>query len=255
MASHHIINRIKYKWSIYKHWGFRYQCPLCGFHCSEWQPCGSHSEVYTAYQTVGAGYRNARCWKCGSRERERMLYLYLRDIIHIKDPNTHLHILHIAPELNIAARLSQLSNIDYVCGDLFTDGYDYPDYVQNMNVLDLPFIDHIFDMVICNHVLEHIPDDIRALSQLYRVLKPGGKAILQVPLAVKLDKTIEDSSVTTREDREKTFGQYDHVRLYGMDYFDRLRSVGFEVHPLDIASHYPQYGLNQAEQLILCEKY
>ena len=249
-----LLHRIKSTLGLYRHWGFGGVCPLCGFHNRKWRYCGHPSHVYALYGTVGAGYRRAGCWKCGCRERERMIFLYLRDTIHIFDTSCCMKILHIAPELVIADKLHRLPNLEYICGDLFTEGYSYPAYVQNMSVLDIPYPTDSFDLVICNHVFEHIQDDSKAMAELFRVLRPGGKAILQIPLSTNLVSTFEDPSITEKSDRETAFGQFDHVRLYGMDYFDRLSAVGFKPHQIDMASAYPHYGLNKNEKLIVCEK-
>ena len=96
-------------------------------------------------------------------------------------------------------------------------------------VCNLPFADGCFDVILCNHVLEHIPNDTKAMQELYRVLKPGGWGIFQIPQDLKREKTFEDDSITDKKERAKIFGQYDHVRIYGRDYFDKLRSVGFTV--------------------------
>ncbi|MEF2944483.1 MAG: class I SAM-dependent methyltransferase, partial [Phocaeicola dorei] len=141
-----------------------------------------------------------------------------------------------------------------ICGDLFTTGYSYPDYVRNMNVLDIPFKENSFDIVLCNHVLEHIENDQKAMQELYKVLKKTGIAILQVPIASDLAHTYENSSITEPELRIKHFGQKDHVRLYGMDYKTRLESVGFKVDMVNIADRYPKYGLNPFETLYICHK-
>ncbi|MBT8269766.1 MAG: methyltransferase domain-containing protein, partial [Bacteroidia bacterium] len=104
------------------------------------------------------------------------------------------------------------------------------------DICDLPFDDDSYDFIICNHVLEHIPDDRKAMSELLRILKPGGRAILQIPQDMEREETYEDPSITDPKEREKHFGQYDHVRVYGRDYFDRLRSVGFKVEEVDYTS-------------------
>ncbi|MFB0902945.1 MAG: methyltransferase domain-containing protein, partial [Nonlabens sp.] len=101
------------------------------------------------------------------------------------------------------------------------------------DICDLPFADNEFDFILCNHVLEHIPDDLKAMQEIYRVLKPGGKAILQIPLENDRDLTFEDDSITDPKKRARIFGQYDHVRVYGMDYFERLKKVGFTVAAVD----------------------
>lgn len=124
-----------------------------------------------------------------------------------------------------------------------------------MNQLSLPFKEEVFDVVLCNHVLEHIIDDKKAMAEIFRVLKIGGIAILQVPVSHKLIHTYEDCSITEPEQRKKAFGQFDHVRIYGMDYPQRLESIGFKVEKINISQQYPKYGLNPEEDLFVCHKY
>src|SRR4249920_3892182 len=116
------------------------------------------------------------------------------------------------------------TNINYVSANL-----DSPLAMIRMDISKIPYKANCFDVIICNHVLEHIPNDRQAMSDLYRVLKPGGWAILQVPISLSLDRTYEDPTAVTREEREKKFGQHDHVRIYAKDYKDRLENVGFTV--------------------------
>ncbi|WP_313215636.1 methyltransferase domain-containing protein, partial [Soonwooa sp.] len=115
-------------------------------------------------------------------------------------------------------------NLDYTSADLYSPIVDV-----KADILDLPFADNNFDVIICNHVLEHIVDDRKAMSELYRVLRKDGWGIVQVPMKNSLAETYEDFSIVDPKERQKHFGQYDHVRWYGMDYFDRLKGVGFEV--------------------------
>jgi SAM-dependent methyltransferase len=129
-----------------------------------------------------------------------------------------------------------MSNLNYTTCDL-----ESPLAEIKADICDLPFADNSFDWILCNHVLEHIPNDTKAMQELFRVLKPAGKALLQVPLDTARDSTFEDDSITDRTARTQIFGQYDHVRIYGMDYFDKLRSVGFEVNGL-------QYGKTLSEE-------
>lgn len=108
--------------------------------------------------------------------------------------------------------------------------------------------------MVCNHLHEHVPADIDSMKELYRVLKPSGKAILQVPISKNLDKTFEDFSVTDPEEREIVFGQFDHVRIYGQDYTDRLSSVGFKVERINISREYEKYGLSMDEDIFIGKK-
>jgi SAM-dependent methyltransferase len=161
------------------------------------------------------------CWTCGSLERDRLLWLLLDRRPEMLAPG--LRILHVAPERALGARLRALPGVRYVAGDL-----DARYAEHRIDVTALGFPDDSFDAVLCNHVLEHVPDDRRAMRELRRVLAPGGWAILLVPLA-RRPTTDEDATVTDRHDRTVRFGQHDHVRQYGWDYVDRLREAGFEV--------------------------
>ncbi len=164
-----------------------------------------------------------------SLERHRLLWLYLKNKTDFfKAP---LKVLHFAPEQAFLSRFRKLKNLDYTTTDLNSPIADI-----KADICDLPFDDDSFDFIICNHVLEHIPDDRKAMFELFRILKPGGRAILQIPQDMEREETYEDPSITDPKEREKHFGQYDHVRVYGRDYFDRLRSVGFKVEEVDYTS-------------------
>ena len=130
----------------------------------------------------------------------------------------------MAPEQAFYRRFRKLKNIKYTTCDLNSPIADVKADIQN-----LPFPDNWFDVVFCNHVLEHIPEDLTAMSELHRVMKPGGWGIFQVPMKYNLTETYEDFTITSPQERQKHFGQYDHVRWYGMDYFKRLEKAGFEV--------------------------
>lgn len=133
--------------------------------------------------------------------------------------------LHIAPELCFMDRFEALENLDYITADI-----ESPLAKIKMDIHEIPFEENTFDVIFCNHVLEHVKDDKQALSEIKRVLKKGGWAILQVPFFYPLPKkTFEDPSITSPKDREKAFGQDDHVRMYGEDYGDRLAQSGLQV--------------------------
>lgn len=157
-----------------------------------------------------------------SLERHRLLWLYLQNETSFFTDK--LKVLHLAPEQCFLKRFKSLKNLDYTTADLYAPHVDV-----KADICNLPFADKTFDVVFCNHVLEHITDDTKAMQELYRVLKPGGFGIFQIPQDLNRDKTYEDFSITSPTERAKHFGQYDHVRIYGYDYFNRLRSVGFEV--------------------------
>jgi predicted SAM-dependent methyltransferase len=132
--------------------------------------------------------------------------------------------LHFAPEQAFYKLFRNQKNIAYTTTDLFSPLADV-----KADICNLPFKDNSYDVILCNHVLEHIPDDTKAMQELFRVLKKGGMAILQIPQDLKREKTFADDSITDQKERAEIFGQYDHVRIYGRDYFDKLRSVGFTV--------------------------
>jgi len=161
-----------------------------------------------------------------SLERHRLLWLYLK---HETDCFTAPHkILHFAPEQAFYKRFRKMSNLDYTTTDLNSPLADI-----KADICDLPFDDNAFDIILCNHVLEHIPDDTKAMQELYRILKPGGFGVFQIPQDLSREITFEDNTITNRKERAKIFGQYDHVRIYGRDYFNKLRSVGFQVEEIN----------------------
>lgn len=140
-----------------------------------------------------------------------------------------LRVLHVAPEACLRERLTGLPGVSYTAGDKFAPGYEHPQGTMELDITDLPFTDECFDLILCSHVLEHVHDDRSAMRELYRVLAPGGSAILMVPFDADRAVTDEDPQVTDPQERIRRFGQFDHVRQYGRDYADRLRAVGFTV--------------------------
>lgn len=187
-----------------------------------------------------------------SLERHRLLWLYLQNETgFFRD---RLKVLHFAPEQAFYNRFRKLSNLDYTTTDLNSPLADV-----KADICDLPFEDNSFDFILCNHVLEHIPNDTKAMKEIYRILKPGGTAILQIPQDLSREVTFEDNSITSREERARIFGQYDHVRVYGKDYFEKLRMIGFDVEEGDYSSRLSpeeidRYRIAKGEIIPVCHK-
>jgi len=187
-----------------------------------------------------------------SLERHRLLWLYLknRTSFFTKKHN----VLHFAPEQAFYKRFRKMKNLKYTTTDLNSPLADV-----KADICNLPFKDNEFDFIFCNHVLEHIPDDTKAMQELYRVLSPGGIGIFQVPQDLLREKTFEDDSIIDKKERTKIFGQYDHVRVYGRDYFDKLRAIGFNVTEEDFTktftkSEIEKYRLATGEIIPVCKK-
>ena len=163
-----------------------------------------------------------------SLERHRLIWLFLRDETTFFTSNKKLKTLHIAPEQCFLDIFRKQENLEYTTSDL-----ESPIADVKADICDLPFKDNSFDVVFCNHVLEHIADDKKAMQELFRVMKKGGFGIFQIPQDIARETTFEDNSITDKKERAKIFGQYDHVRIYGRDYFNKLRSIGFKVDEID----------------------
>lgn len=192
--------------------GNRVECPVCKARFRKFLPYGRKPPR-----------ENALCPNCLSLERHRLLWLYLQERTSFF--SARLKFLHIAPEICFIHRFEKFENLDYVTADL-----ESPLARIKMDIHQIPFENDTFDVVMCNHVLEHVEDDIHAMKEIFRVLKPDGWAILQVPFMGKnLKSTYEDPEVRTSARREKVYGQRDHVRIYGKDFPDRLRKAGFRV--------------------------
>ena len=187
-----------------------------------------------------------------SLERHRLLWLYLKNETDFF--TAQKKVLHIAPEQCFLKLFKKQNNLQYITADLYSPIADV-----KADICDLPFEDNSFDIIFCNHVLEHIEDDKKAMNELYRVLKPSGMGVFQIPQDLNREKTYEDFSITNPEERKIHFGQYDHVRVYGKDYFSRLRSVGFKVNEINYSENISselvtKYCLMKNEILPVCFK-
>ena len=231
--AYHTVNNFIYK-------GNKYHCPICerGFRKFLFGPDKIKN--------------NSKCPGCSSLERHRLLWLYLKDERNIL--NAKIKLLNIAPDYATQNKLRKLANIDYTSADL-----DSPLAMQKADLTKLPFEENRFDAIICYHVLEHIEDDSQAISELFRVLKPGGWAILQTPIDDEREETFEDFSITSPKERKRLFGQEDHVRIYGRDYFLRLKKSGFDVAEDTFIKKFSQsetekFVLDKDEKICLCTK-
>ncbi|HID34622.1 MAG TPA: SAM-dependent methyltransferase [Anaerolineae bacterium] len=246
-------------WRAYRRWrtrGNRYTCPLCGAHLKMLWPRGLTHPVLKQYDIIGGGYRDqATCPICGSTERERLVRLFIRHRTDLLQRPARL--LHVAPEPQLGRILQTAPMLDYLSADLYAE-----DVMVTMDITDIQYPEASFDAIICNHVLEHVPDDERAMRELHRVLKLGGWAILQVPYSERIAISVEDPAITTPEDRARAFGQEDHVRIYAKaDYLARLTRAGFRVAPLhwweegaEFGNPDNRYGLMPRETLFVCRK-
>lgn len=189
-----------------------------------------------------------------SLERHRLLWLYLQRETDFFTALTQKKVLHFAPEQEFYKRFKKQANIDYTTTDLLSPLADV-----KADICNLPFDDNTYDVIFCNHVLEHIPNDIKAMQELYRVMKPGGIGIFQIPQDLNRAETFTDDQITDPKERAKIFGQYDHVRVYGRDYFDQLRSIGFRVVEEDFTaklkdSEVTRFCLAKGEIIPVCFK-
>ena len=238
----------------FKYIGKKYYCPLCKGNFDKFLPSGLKHDVIKEKNIVGAGFReNAVCPRCLSYDRERLIFLYLQKYksFIFKDD---IKLLHVAPEKTLNNLFSSYTNIDYLSADL-----NHPSAKIKMDITDIGYEDNTFDVVFCNHVLEHVPDDKKAISELYRVMKLNGFGIFQVPISYEILETEEDFTISSDEDRIKNYGQEDHVRLYGKDYFDRLVFAGFKVDMVDFiseltASEIEKYSLLKDEKIFVVYK-
>lgn len=222
--------------------GNKYTCPIINKSYSKFLPYGRvHPRP------------NALCPGSLSLERHRLLWLYLKAKTNFFEQP--LNFLHIAPEQCFMKAFEKQHGEGYITADL-----ESPLAKVKMDVHNIPFEANTFDAAMCNHVMEHVEDDIKAMSEIYRVLKPGGWAIMQVPFFHPIpDTTFQDKNIKDPKEREKIYGQDDHVRLYGKDYPERIRKAGFEVTEDDFIKTYSKeeierYALPKNEIIYFCRK-
>ena len=187
-----------------------------------------------------------------SLERHRLMWLFLKNKTNFFTDN--LKFLHIAPEYCFIKIFKGMKNLDYLTADLISPWADV-----KMDVHDIPFEENTFDIVICNHVLEHVDDADKVMKEFYRVMKSGGWGIFQVPIDYNNSVTIEDRSVTDPRERERLYWQSDHLRLFGRDYGDKLTAAGFKVTESNFINEIDpklveRYALDKNEIVYYCQK-
>lgn len=195
------------------------KCPICGKQVREFLPYG-----------YGVSRRDALCPRCLALERHRLLWLYIERETDLL--NGHPVLLHIAPEVALKRQFERHYGKEHADNYLTAD-LESPLAKIHFDVQDIPLAEESIDIVICNHILEHVEDDRKALRELHRILRPGGWGVVLVPQDLEREKTFEDDSITSPEERAKVFGQYDHRRIYGRDYAERVRECGFEVEEIE----------------------
>jgi len=221
--------------------GNKVECPVCHAHFRKFMPYGRESR------------ENALCPNCLALERHRLMYLFLQNKTNFF--TAPLHVLHVAPEICFIERFEKVHGDRYITADI-----ESPLAKVKMDIHQIPFEENTFDVAFCNHVMEHVDNDILAMSELCRVLKPGGWAIIQVPFFYPLEETtVEDITATDPKERYRRFGQDDHVRKFGKDYAKRLTKAGFVVEPSDYVKELPtdvveRYALPKDETIYLCRK-
>ncbi|MBS1580932.1 MAG: class I SAM-dependent methyltransferase [Bacteroidetes bacterium] len=215
---------------------------------------------YLVFMPFGIAARrdaHAQCPNCATLPRHRLMWMFLMERTQLlKKP---MRVLHIAPEKFFFETFSKHPLVRYVAGDKFAPGYHYAKGTIDLDVTQLDFPEASFDALICSHVLEHVPDDALGMRELFRVLAPGGFAIIQVPLNKRLSVTDEDVTITNPQERERRFGQHDHFRIYGLDLKERLRSAGFMVEVVPYTGQFSyaerfRFGLPTDEDIYYCSK-
>ena len=223
-------------------------CPICG-NISEFIDFGKPRR------------KNVRCTHCRSVERHRQVWLFFKKMFKKELETRNMSVLHFAPEPAFYKYFSKFDNVDYYPVDLEPESYERRNIKirEQVDMQEMPFPDGKFDLIYASHVLEHVPDDIKAMNELYRVLKYGGRCVLLVPLRYSLEKTIEKEEYNTPELRIKHYGQANHLRRYGLDFKDRLESIGFKVTPMDAEDIVPsdierKFYRTGRNRIFLCKK-
>ncbi len=235
---------------------YRYYCPFCNGFWRQFNEHGFEFDVLKDVKIIGGGRRRHVCPNCSSTDRLRMIFSFLVSQTDFFNEMSMYRVLHVAPERLLMERFRSMRNLEY----LAVDKYNFGGGIIEADITNLEFDSGSFDLVICNHVLEHVDQDKLALSELHRVTSVGGIALLQVPYTVEMRHSIELDGVDTPEAREKHYGQSDHVRIYSLaDFRSRLIGAGFDTmfknpYKENWAYSADKLGLNKQELLLLVGK-
>jgi len=239
-------------------WPRNHECILCNHALYRYLPYRKGSAhappLMRVLGIIGSNPDQFECPWCGSNDRDRHLFLYMMALGFLPDMCGKT-VLHFAPERRLSPCILAAGPEQYVKCDLFPQSSD----VMRVDMLDMPFYDGSFDLLIANHVMEHVADDRQALAEICRVLKSGGFAILQTPYSSKLHHTWQDPGINTDEARLHAYGQEDHVRLYGQDIFERIETSGLRscvsLHKDALPNiNGAKYGVNEAEPFFLFQR-
>ena len=250
----YLLNTIPRPWLIRLSYVFRIFAPLVyKGNKVECPVCEKSFRKFLSYGSDVAHRENILCPYDLTLERHRVMWLYLkRHTDFFTKPN--LKVMHIAPEQCFHGRFKKQKNLDYTTGDLMSPIADL-----HFDLHHIPLEDNTYEVIFCNHVMEHVKDDLQCMKELYRIMKPGGWGIMQVPIDASRTETYEDWSITDPKEREKHFWQYDHVRLYGLNYPKRLEEAGFKVDIIDFSKELPtetfeRYRIPKSELLYVVRK-
>lgn len=232
--------------------GISHKCNACGSYLRKWQWHGENSAVHCLWNLVGSGRRRCLCPICHSIDRERLILQYLNKMKGTQKIDT-FDVLHFAPELPVRKWFDTNNVNSYLGVDFFSTGYQYND-VSFADIQNLDFKSNSFDLIICSHVMEHVPDDTKSLLELWRVLRSNGQILLMVPYATNLKETINGSLQDSSERRLENFGQKDHLRLYGQDLTEKLLNLSFQVSTWKENKLDFRLGLNQHEEIFILKK-
>lgn len=226
---------------VYK--GNKVDCPVCE----------KSFKKFLSYGSNVAHRDNVLCPYDLTLERHRLMWVYLKDRSNFFTDDK-LKVMHIAPEQCFYSKFKKQKNLEYTTGDLLSPLADI-----HFDLHKIPLEDNQYDVIFCNHVLEHVEGDHKCMTELHRIMKTGGWGIFQVPIDTSRKETYEDASITSPEEREKHFWQYDHVRLYGLDYPGKLEAAGFEVEVYDYhkdmpKEQYEKYRFHADELLYIVKK-